>query len=447
MQRRIGICGLGYVGTISAACLARDGHDVVGFDVVPAKVTLIENGVSPCVEPGLAELVAAAVKAGKLRATLDIADAVHSTDAMILCVGTPTASDETPDLRFVASAAARIGAALQDGRPYTLLMRSTVPPGTIEDLVIPELERASRRLVSAADGLRVLAVPEFLREACAIADFDDPPFIIVGAAGLPSSADRSVIEDLFRFPDRVRWVDYRTAELLKCVCNAWHATKTIFANEVGALCTALGINGGRLMELLCADHKLNTSAAYLRPGGPFGGSCLPKDLRALVHLSRRNDLPSLLLNATLQSNQRHIADIVARIERIGAPRVGLHGLSFKPGTDDLRESPMVAIANALLELGFDVRIYDEDVMRSHAQTTAADSWLCSLLVETPADLLRHAQLVVLRGKSEPLMTLVRGLAEPPVILELGKEPLRPAPAPAASTYTDETSLAPAVAAT
>jgi GDP-mannose 6-dehydrogenase len=440
MQRRVGICGLGYVGTISAACLARDGHDVVGFDVAAAKVTLVGNGVAPCIEPGLGELLAAAVRDGRLRASLDIDDVVHSTDVMILCVGTPTADDETPDLGFVANAALRIGAALQGSRPYTLLVRSTVPPGTIQDVIIPQLERASRRLVGS-EGLRVLAVPEFLREASAIADFDDPPLIIVGVEGAPGPTDRSIIEDLFHFPDRVHWVDYRTAELLKCVCNAWHATKAVFGNEVGALCAALGIDGVRLMELVCADRKLNTSSAYMRPGGPFGGSCLPKDLRALIYLSRKSEVPSLLLNATLASNQRHIDDTVARIERHGKRRVGLHGLSFKLGTDDLRESPMVAIAHSLLERGYDVRIYDEDVRQSHGQPTPANARLKNLLVETPDELLGHAQLILARGRADALLVHTRGLIEPPLILELGKPAMDPGPSAARAAYTDEANVA------
>jgi GDP-mannose 6-dehydrogenase len=386
---------------------------------------MVGSGVAPFVEAGLGELLSTAFEAGRLRATTDLVDAVNSTDVMILCVGTPTADDDTPDLRFLASAATQIGEALRGTtKPYTVLMRSTVPPGTIEDVVIPALERGSRRLVGGEEGFRVLAVPEFLREGTAIADFNDPAFIVVGGPKPQSSWDLALIEDLFPFPERVRYVDYRTAELLKCVCNAFHATKAIFANEVGQLCTSLGIDGVELMALLCEDKKLNTSAAYLRPGGPFGGSCLPKDLRALLYLSRRVDLPSLLLKATLESNQRDIERTIARIEALGVRRVGLDGLAFKKGTDDLRESPMVAIGDALVERGYEVRVHDDAVWKSLSHADKKKNPILNHLVETQQDLLRHAELIILRGNSPSLFQLANAMGAQPLILELGKPPYR-----------------------
>jgi GDP-mannose 6-dehydrogenase len=425
LKRQIGICGLGYVGTVTGACLARDGHEVVGFDVVPARVTMVGNGVAPFVEPGLGELLKTGVEERRLRATTNIFDAVSGTEAMILCVGTPTGEDEVPDLRYVANAAAMIGEALRGGTtPYTVLMRSTVPPGTIEEVVIPELERASRRLVGGDGGLHVLAVPEFLREASAIADFDDPAIIVVGGPKPASARERHLVEDLFKFPERIHWVGYRTAELLKCVCNAFHATKAVFANEVGTLCESLGIDGVELMGILCEDRKLNTSAAYLRPGGPFGGSCLPKDLRALLYLSRKEQLPSLLLRATLESNDRHIQRTVEHIEQLGVRRIGLDGLAFKNGTDDLRESPMVAIAEALLERGYDLRIHDPAVMRTHLHKDRAHIPLLRHLVESPQDLLRHAELIVARGSSERLTHLATAMGTTTWVVELGRRPFR-----------------------
>ncbi len=390
---------------------------------------MVGSGVAPFVEPGLAELLSSSAEAGRLRATTDLENAIASTDAMILCVGTPTAEDETPDLRFLASAAAQIGAALKgSSRPYTLLMRSTVPPGTIEEVVIPEVERASQRLVGEENGLRVLAVPEFLREASAIADFDDPAFIVVGGPTPASARDQALIEDLFPFPERIRWVDYRTAELLKCVCNAWHAAKAVFANEVGALCGGLGIDGVKLMALLCEDHKLNTSAAYLRPGGPFGGSCLPKDLRALIYLSRLANVPSLQLKATLESNELHILQTIEKIHGAGVRRIGLDGLAFKSGTDDLRESPMVAIAEALLDAGYDVRIYDPAVARGHLHDKRKAE-LLNHFVDSQQELLRHSELVVLRGSSANLSQLATTMGIGTTLLELGKKPVRISPPP------------------
>jgi GDP-mannose 6-dehydrogenase len=426
-MRRVGICGLGYVGCVTAGCLARRGHEVVGLDVVAAKVDMVGRGVAPFFEPGLRELLEAAAGQGRLRATTDTVDAVRATDTMILCVGTPTADDDTPDLRFLADAAARIGAALRGGTtPYTVIVRSTVPPGTIEEVVIPTLEREARRLVGA-DGLTVLAVPEFLREGSAIADFDDPAFIIVGAPTPAPDGAREVVSDLFPFADRQRWTDYKLAELLKCVCNAYHAVKTVFANEVGALCTALGIDGRRLMEILCEDRKLNTSAAYLRPGGPFGGSCLPKDLRALLHLARREELPAMLLRSTLESNAKHVAQTTSVVERLGRRRVGLHGLAFKDGTDDLRESPMVAIAESLIARGYDVRIFDPLVLQTRDHAPHAKGRLLELLVGTPEELLRHAEVVVVRGGSAALQETAQAMGATPVLVELGRRPRRTDP--------------------
>ncbi len=422
-MQRVGICGLGYVGCVTAGCLARSGHGVVGLDVVPAKVAMVGSGVAPFFEPGLGDLLSTAAAAGRLRATTDVAEAVAGTDVMILCVGTPTADDDTPDLRFLADAAARLGAALRgETRPYTVIVRSTVPPGTIEEVIVPTLERESRRLVGA-DGLAVLAVPEFLREGSAIADFDDPSFIIAGGPSPAPAGARELVDDLFPFPERVRWVSYRMAELLKCVCNAYHAVKTVFANEVGGLCAALGIDGRRLMEVLCEDRKLNTSAAYLRPGGPFGGSCLPKDLRALLHLAGREEVPALLLAATLESNAIHVAQTFSVIEKLGARRVGLHGLAFKDGTDDLRESPMVTIAESLLARGYDLRIFDPVVMRTRHHA-AAESGLLELLVDTQQDLLRHAEIIVVRGTAAALRQTARGMGVRPILIELGRRPLR-----------------------
>jgi GDP-mannose 6-dehydrogenase len=385
---------------------------------------MVGSGVAPFVEPQLGELLSSAFEAGRLRATLDIEDAVRSTEGMILCVGTPTAEDETPDLRYLTQASSQIGAALKGTtKPYTVLMRSTVPPGTIQDVVIPAIEKAAHRLVGEEDGIRVLAVPEFLREGSAIADFDDPPFVAVGGPMPASQRDLDLIADLFPFPERIRYVEYRLAELLKVVCNAYHAAKTVFGNEVGQLCTSLGIDGVKLMALLCEDRKLNSSGAYLRPGGPFGGSCLPKDLRALVYLSNKTGNPSLQLRATLESNYRHIDSYVEKIDAMGVKRVGIDGLAFKNGTDDLRESPTVAIAEALLEKGYDVKIYDPAVARGKAHDKSKAP-LLARLVESQQDLLRHSEVIVQRGASPSLLQLAAAMGATPILLELGKPAYR-----------------------
>lgn len=427
-MEHVAVFGLGYVGCVTAACLARDGHRLVGVDLNPAKVDAVSRGEAPLVEPGLSELLRSAVAEGRLSATTDVDEAVRATNVAILCVGTPTGPDESPDLRAIEASAQQIGAALRRrGGSYSVLIRSTVPPGTAEDLVSYELMTSSGRSVgSGEDDILVLTVPEFLREATAIADYDDPPFCIIGGPTPPPARAVRLVTSLFGdFDDRTHWVSYRTAELLKNVCNAYHAVKVVFANEVGSLCQAVGIDGIELMRVFCEDKRLNVSPAYLRPGLPFGGSCLPKDLRALLHLGRRYGVGVPQLGGTLRSNDLHIDRAVGYIEALGKKRIGLEGLAFKTDTDDVRESPMVTIAERLLGRGYDLKIYDPLVFRSQARNPNPKiEHLVRLLEPRPENLLRHAEVLVRSRASVDLLARAREMGLQPVVVDLGRPPYR-----------------------
>lgn len=355
----LSVFGLGYVGAVTAAGLAASGHRVTGVDVVPAKVAAVNAGVPPVAEAGLGERLAEARRAGRLTATCYAEEALARSDVSLVCVGTPPAPDGAPDLRFVRKVFAEIaGHVRTTGRAHTLCLRSTVQPGTTARLV----EEFAADLV-AQRRLEVLFLPEFLREGTALADFADPSVEVVGTAdGSPPAGRLGRV-----ISPRARIVDWATAELVKYACNAFHAAKVAFANEVGRIAAASGVDGRRVMDLLCADTRLNVSPAYLRPGGPFGGSCLPKDLRALLHHARRRGVEAALLESLLPSNAAQLEGILARIVRSGHEEVVLLGLSFKPGTDDLRDSPMVEVAQALVARGYRVRIFDPLVQPATCQ--------------------------------------------------------------------------------
>jgi GDP-mannose 6-dehydrogenase len=355
---RVAVFGLGYVGCVSAACLARDGHTVVGVDVNAQKMAAIAGGRSPLVEPGLDDLVGRMVDAGRLRVTADSRTAVHESELSLICVGTPGNGNGSLDLQFVQNVCREIGAALASCDSYhVVVVRSTVLPGTVQDVLIPILESASGR--QAGTDFGVCMNPEFLREGSALKDYYEPSHIIIGQLN-PCSGD--AVACLYRaVPAQVRRTSIRTAEMLKYVSNAFHAVKVVFANEIGALCKAHGIDGREVMAAFCEDRRLNISPAYLKPGFAFGGSCLPKDLRALTHRARNRDVECPLLGAVLQSNQRQIERGLQVVENTGRKKVGLLGLSFKAGTDDVRESPVIAMVETLVGRGYQVCVYDDNV--------------------------------------------------------------------------------------
>ena len=355
---RISIFGLGYVGTVSAGCLAEAGHEVVGVDPVGTKVDLINAGKSPIIEADIGEIVAAAVKAGRLRATSDQDLAIRETDLSFVCVGTPSQTNGNLDLTYIRRVCELIGEALKHkpGR-HTVVIRSTILPGTMEELVIPVLEAHSGKKAGVDFG--VCNNPEFLREGSAVRDFNCPPKTVIGEL---DSASGDILAELYaKLEAPLIRTDIQTAEMVKYVDNSWHALKIGFANEIGNLCKSLSIDAQEVMTIFCKDKKLNISSAYLKPGFAFGGSCLPKDLRALAYTAKMRDLQLPIVTSILPSNELQVARGLQLIMENGPRRIGVLGFSFKAGTDDLRESPMIEVIERLIGKGYDLRIFDKNV--------------------------------------------------------------------------------------
>jgi GDP-mannose 6-dehydrogenase len=397
---KVAVIGLGYVGTVTAACLAANGHDVWGVDVDAAKVDEIRAGRSPVAEPGLDALVVQAVDGGTLNATTSCLDALDGTDVSLVCVGTPSTARGGTDLSYIRRAVDDIVAAIRVARRpasqhHSVVIRSTVPPGTVEEVVIPALTGG---LADTDIAVGAAMCPEFLREGSGIADFYASPFVVVGTT---DHCVAQTVTQLLSFLDEpVRVVEVRVAEALKYACNAFHATKVSFANEVSLLFRLLGIDSREVMSLFCEDRVLNVSPAYLGPGFAFGGSCLPKDLRSLLHLARMNGADLPLLAGTLATNELVINQAVERVIGCDARTVALLGLSFKMNTDDLRESPNVELAERLIGKGFDVRIYDPIVNparliganRRHVEAKLPH--LGRLLADEPGEALRGADVAI-----------------------------------------------------
>lgn len=355
---KVSVFGLGYVGTVSAACLAGDGHDVIGVDVNPSKVETINSGNSPVVEPGLGELVGQVVTSGRLRAVADGRTAVRESEVCLICVGTPSKDNGSLQLDHVENVCREIGKALAADDAYrVIVVRSTVLPGTVRERLIPVLEESSGKRAGAAFG--VCMNPEFLREGSTVDDYYQPSQIVIGELD-----DRSgrIVEDIYRSVDACCvHATIETAEMVKYVNNAFHALKVVFANEIGSLCKVHHVDGQEVMNIFCQDRRLNISTAYLKPGFAFGGSCLPKDLRALMYDAKTNDVECPVLGQVLVSNERQVQRGIELIERTGRKRIGVLGLSFKAHTDDVRESPMVPMIETLIGRGFTVCVYDDIV--------------------------------------------------------------------------------------
>lgn len=358
---KVSVFGLGYVGCVSAACLAREGHEVVGVDVSSRKVDQVNRGEATILEEGIGDLVEEQVAAGRLRATTDAREAVVASEISIVSVGTPSRPNGSIDLSAVERVADQIGEALRStDDDHILVLRSTVLPGTLEERVIPRLVESSERDLGA--GLAACSNPEFLREGSSIADFYDPPFTLIGAEDR-AAADR--VADLYHGIDApVHRVPVPTAEMVKYACNAFHALKVSFANEIGNVCKEMGVDSHEVMDLVCADRKLNISPAYLKPGFAFGGSCLPKDVRALLYEARSRDVETPVLRATMETNRQQVERAARMVLETGRRSVGILGLSFKAGTDDLRESPMVSLVERLLGKGLELKVYDRNVRES-----------------------------------------------------------------------------------
>jgi len=359
MSMRIVVFGLGYVGAVTAACLAKDGHHVTGVDVAADKVDSINNGRSPIVERDVERIIGETVAAGRLEATTDTDKAIDKSDLAIVCVGTPSSANSSVDTQYVERVTGQIGRALSRSQKdsFLFVLRSTVPPGTTRKLVLPALERTVERPVG--DGYDIAFHPEFLREGSSVEDFYHPPKIVVGERSV--GASKRLLQ-LYKDIEAPRFVtDLEVAEMIKYADNTFHAVKITFANEIGRMCKSLGVDSREVMRIFCCDTQLNISPAYLRPGFAFGGSCLPKDVRALLYEARHADLDLPLLGSLLASNAEQVEQVFKWIERQSPSLIGLAGLSFKAGTDDLRESPLVTLSERLVGRGYKLRIYDPNV--------------------------------------------------------------------------------------
>jgi GDP-mannose 6-dehydrogenase len=420
---RISVFGLGYVGCVSSACFSDSGHEVIGVDTNGLKVQIINEGRSPVVEPGVEDLIGRGVKDQRVRATTDATEAVRNTDISLVCVGTPGQSNGSLDLSYVKGACKQIGIALEGkGRFHVVAIRSTMLPGTIAETVVPTLEVYSGK--KNGRDFAVAINPEFLREGTAIADFHHPPFTLIGSDDEESAGMLQRLYAHLNAP--VITIGVKEAEMVKYACNCFHGLKVTFANEIGALCKAFDIDSHRVMEVFCQDTKLNLSPYYLKPGFAFGGSCLPKDLRALAYKAKTADVDVALLNAVLSSNRRHIERGVEMVLRTGKKRVGVLGLSFKAGTDDLRESPMVTLIETLIGKGLHVTIFDREVELARLFGANKDyieqeiPHISSLMRRRLEEVVEQSEVIVLTKRSDEYRAFLEQVSQPPLVLDLAR---------------------------
>ena len=418
---RISIFGLGYVGAVCAGCLSARGHEVVGVDVSRTKIDLINHGKSPIVEPGLEELLQQGLKSGRLRGTTDVSAAVQETQVSFICVGTPSKKNGDLSLDYIEGVCREIGFALRDkAERHTVVVRSTVLPGTVKDVVIPIIEDCSGKRAGVDFGVAVN--PEFLRESTAIKDYDFPPMTVIGEL---DKASGDLLETLYREQDApIIRKPVEVAEMIKYTCNVWHAAKVTFANEIGNIAKAVGVDGREVMDVVCQDHKLNLSKYYMRPGFAFGGSCLPKDVRALNYRATSLDVESPLIGSLMRSNAAQVQKAFEIIASHDKRRVALLGLSFKAGTDDLRESPLVELAEMLIGKGFDLSIYDRNVEYARVHGANKDyieskiPHVSSLLNSDLEAVVDKADIIVLGNRDELFAPLASAAPQGKQVIDL-----------------------------
>ena len=416
---RISVFGLGYVGAVSLACLARDGHEMTGVDIDPAKLEMLRRGQAPIVETGIQELTRNVIRGGKVTVTDSVRDAILGTDVSFICVGTPARNNGNQNLDAITRVAEQIGAVLAEkSTRHVVVIRSTVKPGTVEEVIRPALEAASG--LQAGVDFSLCFQPEFLREGTSIHDYDHPPLTVVGASD-PHGVE--VLRGVFgHLPCEFVHTSIRTAEMLKYACNVFHAVKVTFANEIGRICQASDVDPHEVMKLLCMDRQLNISSAYLRPGFAFGGSCLPKDLKALVYLAKSADIDVPMLASVMPSNTAHIEHAIEQVLASGKRRVGMLGLSFKAGTDDLRESPLVIMAERFIGKGLQLSIYDPHV--NVARLIGANRrfieesipHIASVMTSDVATLVREADVLVVASKTPEALAALQAHTRPDQLL-------------------------------
>jgi GDP-mannose 6-dehydrogenase len=417
----ISVFGLGYVGCVTAACLSRGGHHVIGLDVNPQKLDCIQAGKAPVIEPGLDELVCKGIQNGSLRVTTDVRAAILESEASLVCVGTPSHGNGSLNLSFVGNVCREIGRVLAEKQAYhVVIVRSTMLPGSTYQTVIPILQELSGRRAGRDFG--VCVNPEFLREGSAIKDYVNPSYVVIGQDDAQSGTVASQMYSDIDAP--MIHTTIPTAEMLKYACNAFHAVKVTFANEIGNLCRAQGVDGREVMELFAADHRLNISPAYLKPGFAYGGSCLPKDLRALLHRARELDVECPLLTSVPLSNREQVQRAIEMVEGTGCKNIGILGLSFKAQTDDVRESPVVTLAETLVGRGYRVCIYDDKV-RLARLVGANKSFLenqmphIALLMRGSLDeVLMNSQVIVVANNSPAFRGVEQRLLSDQILIDL-----------------------------
>jgi len=418
---KISVFGLGYVGTVSAACFAQQGHQVVGVDVNQQKVDIINSGHSPVIEQDIDEIIFREVNSCNLRATTNATEGILNSDISLICVGTPSQDNGSLDLKFVERVCSDIGQALAKKKHYhTVVFRSTVLPGTTQTTVIPALEKASGLIAGRDFGL--CHNPEFLREGTSVKDFYDPPFTVIGKLDQQAAEITANLYQELDAPTAI--VSLETAEMVKYTCNAFHALKVVFANEIGNICKSQNVDSHQLMEIFCMDNKLNLSPYYLKPGFAFGGSCLPKDLRALLYFSQNQDQRVPVLEAILPSNDLQVKRGIELVKKTGSKNIGVLGFSFKAGTDDLRESPMVELIETLLGKGHHFKIYDKNISlaRLHGANKAYIEQeiphIATLMCDTLEEVLTTSEVIIIGNKSPEFKQAINQARPDQVVIDL-----------------------------
>jgi len=418
---KVSIFGLGYVGAVSAGCLAETGHSIIGVDRDEFKVDYINQGKAPIIEDDLEDLIKKNVKADRLKAYIDSKRAVMETEISFVCVGTPSHSNGNINLDYIERVSKDIGEALAAKDDYHIVVaRSTMLPGTIHGTIIPLLEKYSGKKVDKHFG--VVCNPEFLREASAVFDFFNPPKTVIGATNVKDGEKvaklyKGIMAPLFH-------TSIKVAEILKYVDNSFHALKITFANEIGLICKNLEIDSHAVMKIFCKDTKLNLSPLYLKPGFAFGGSCLPKDLRSITYFGKHQDLMLPVMNSIIKSNKSHIQYTLNLIKSKEKRKIGFLGFAFKAGTDDLRESPVVALIETLLGQGYEILIYDKNVSLSMLRGANKKfietkiPHIASLITEDIEALLRFAEIIVIGNSSDEFKNIIHKVKEDQFIIDL-----------------------------